>query len=82
MRPMECPTCGQEIRPGQRRVPTPDGPVHETCLGGSSTTDSTQTRRGKGYETVLRAAVLVVLVTAFLFVAAKLAIGAVRRLFR
>ncbi len=79
---MECPTCGQEIRPGQRRVPTPDGPMHESCVGGSSPADSPQGRRGKGYETVLRAAVLVVLVTAVLFVAAKLAIRAVRRLLR
>ena len=56
--------------------------MHESCVGGSSPADSPQGRRGKGYETVLRAAVLVVLVTAVLFVAAKLAIGAVRRLLR
>lgn len=79
---MECPNCGNEIRPGQRRVPTPEGPVHESCAGGGRTAGTPDTRRPEGYETVFRALALLATVAFVAYASARLAGWAVRRLTR
>lgn len=77
---MECNVCGDEIRVGQRRIPTSEGPVHEFCANDGPAAEPADTRRVDDSQARFRGLILMLVAAAVVYASVKYARQAVRRL--